>query len=89
MPSHKIINRRGLPILTQRKNIMLTPAGAQALQELAERLMVSSASIADTAIRALARSTDEEIIELLEEHKHLTPDEKEYLQGHLGAENKK
>ncbi len=72
MPRHPVINRSvDSPLV--RKTLMASDGSVEAIAEIAERLHVSQGSLVDTALAALARHSDLEIVDLLQAHDHLTP----------------
>jgi hypothetical protein len=84
MPRHPVVNRRNLSPFVQ-KFISVTEEGYAAATQLAALLEVSTGSVVDTALRQLAGTAPEEILEQLREAGHLTPEEYDYVRGRLAA----
>ena len=78
MPRHSVINRRNLDPLV-RKSVLLSEEALEEVSKIASTLRVSQGSLIDTALRHLAGSSNEEIVELLRRHGHLTDAEYEHV----------
>lgn len=74
MPRSKVINRRNISQLSQRK-ISVSDEAMTTLAEIASRLHVSQGSIADMAIKELRAQEPVDIAKLLLRWGHLTKDE--------------
>ena len=86
MPRHRVVNRRNLDPLV-RKSVLVSNEALERVSEIASTLRVSQGSLVDTALRHLAGLGDEEIVELLRKHGHLSDAEYEYVQP-LAAKEK-
>lgn len=78
MPRHPVVNRRNLSPFV-RKLVSVTEEAYDQAAQLAAALEVSTGSIVDTALRQLAGTDPEEVLELLRAHGHLTDAEYAYV----------
>ena len=84
MPRHPVVNRRNLTPFV-RKLVSVTDEAYDQVTQLAAALEVSTGSIVDTALRQLAGTDPEEVLELMRAHGHLTDAEYAYVRERLGA----
>ena len=84
MPRHPVVNRRNLSPFV-RKLISVTEEAYDQATQLAASLEVSTGSIVDTALRQLAGTDPDEILELMRAHGHLTDAEYAYVRERRAA----
>lgn len=78
MPRHPVVNRRNLSPFV-RKLVSVTEEAYDEATHLAAALEVSTGSIVDTALRQLAGTDPEGVLELMRAHGHLTDAEYTYV----------
>jgi hypothetical protein len=83
MPRHPVVNRRNLSPFV-RKLVSVTEEAYGEAAQLAAALEVSTGSIVDTALRQLAGTDPEEVLELMRAHGHLTDAEYAYARERAG-----
>ena len=86
MPRHSVVNRRNVDPLV-RKSVLLSEEALGRVSEIASALRVSQGSLVDTALRHLAGLSQEEVVELLRKHGHLSDAEYDHVQR-LAAKEK-
>ena len=84
MPRHPVVNRRNVAPLV-RKPVSVTEDGYARAAALAAELEVSIGSLVDTALRELAGTDPDRVLERMRAHGHLSDDEYAYIRGRRPA----
>jgi hypothetical protein len=84
MPRHPVVNRRNLSPFV-RKLVSVTEEAYDQATQLAAALEVSTGSIVDTALRQLAGTDPDQVLELMRAHGHLTDAEYAYVRDRRAA----